>query len=263
MNNETKEGGFLKVKLLSTGSTGNCIFVEIGGVKFLIDCGLSFKSIKETLASFGEDIDNIEYMFITHGHKDHTSSLQTFATKTKMKIFIHPNAYFTNERLMSGIKTNRLTWLSKNFYLNNDLKVSILETLHDDNGNLAFRFDSRIDKNFGVILDTGCISGTLLAFMEGLSVAVIESNYDDNIIHSKDMSFVLKRRIRSKLGHCSNSMVSKMLFNQKTKDINTIILAHLSMENNNMEHIENNIISRFPDKTFHISLANQLLEVDV
>ncbi len=68
----------MKTFALATGSSGNCIYVESGEFRALVDCGLSFSKSKEILEEKGVDINLINHIFITHEHSDHVAGLKQF-----------------------------------------------------------------------------------------------------------------------------------------------------------------------------------------
>ena len=47
----------MKVISLQSGSNGNCIYVETGGVKLLFDAGISGIQVKERLALHGRGVE--------------------------------------------------------------------------------------------------------------------------------------------------------------------------------------------------------------
>lgn len=69
----------MNYEIISTGSKGNCIILNN---EFMLDCGVSYKSIKSHLKY-------IKYIFISHIHSDH------FKASTIKKIaFEYPNIKF-------------------------------------------------------------------------------------------------------------------------------------------------------------------------
>jgi phosphoribosyl 1,2-cyclic phosphodiesterase len=50
-------------KIISSGSKGNCVIINDD---IMVDCGVSFKLIKE-------DLYNVKYLLITHTHLDHVN----------------------------------------------------------------------------------------------------------------------------------------------------------------------------------------------
>ena len=51
----------MKVSILGSGSSGNSIFIENDGIKFLIDAGFSCKKIEEKLKCIDRDINEIYF----------------------------------------------------------------------------------------------------------------------------------------------------------------------------------------------------------
>lgn len=57
--------------------TGSCHYLEVGGKKLLIDCGLlqGHDAQKDEQAAFPFDAASIDYVLVTHAHIDHTGRL--------------------------------------------------------------------------------------------------------------------------------------------------------------------------------------------
>ena len=56
---------------LFSGSSGNSIYIACGGVKLLVDAGMSAARIEANLREIGVDIREIDAILITHEHIDH------------------------------------------------------------------------------------------------------------------------------------------------------------------------------------------------
>ena len=63
---------------LQSGSNGNCIYVEAGGVRLLFDAGISGCRAAERLARHGREIRDVDAVVISHDHSDHVRSLGIF-----------------------------------------------------------------------------------------------------------------------------------------------------------------------------------------
>ena len=61
-----------KFAILSSGSSGNCLFVEYKGSKILVDAGFSAKRIESLLNEIGKSATELDGIFITHEHADHS-----------------------------------------------------------------------------------------------------------------------------------------------------------------------------------------------
>jgi phosphoribosyl 1,2-cyclic phosphodiesterase len=62
----------LRVVSLFSGSKGNCTLIDTGCTRLLIDAGGSAKAICEALAKVGYCLSDIDAVFVTHEHGDHT-----------------------------------------------------------------------------------------------------------------------------------------------------------------------------------------------
>ena len=68
----------MKACILASGSTGNATYIETKNYKILIDLGKNKKYIVDKLKEINVDYKDIDYVFLTHTHDDHTSALKTF-----------------------------------------------------------------------------------------------------------------------------------------------------------------------------------------
>lgn len=50
----------MQVAVLASGSKGNATFVEMDGIRILIDAGISARRIKQELAALGESVEMLD-----------------------------------------------------------------------------------------------------------------------------------------------------------------------------------------------------------
>ena len=62
----------LKICILSSGSSGNSIYIASDKTKLLIDAGLNAKQITLRLEKIGVNLKDINAICISHEHGDHT-----------------------------------------------------------------------------------------------------------------------------------------------------------------------------------------------
>ena len=68
----------LRVTVLASGSKGNAIYVELDGIRMLVDAGISAARITKRLQAYGIDPKSLDALLITHEHIDHVRGLKTF-----------------------------------------------------------------------------------------------------------------------------------------------------------------------------------------
>ena len=61
------------IKVLSSGSDGNCYVVQAGEERILIECGIDHKRI---LGGLNYNIRNVKGCLISHKHADHCKNLK-------------------------------------------------------------------------------------------------------------------------------------------------------------------------------------------
>ena len=62
-------------KILGSSSSGNSSLLQVGDTKILIDAGLSAKKIQALLSKLNIAIDELDAVFLTHEHNDHTAGI--------------------------------------------------------------------------------------------------------------------------------------------------------------------------------------------
>ena len=87
---------------LQSGSNGNCIYVEAGGVKLLFDAGLSASEVEERLALHGRDVETVDAVLISHDHIDHCRSMVILNRTFGLPIYATAKTYEAAKRFTLG-----------------------------------------------------------------------------------------------------------------------------------------------------------------
>ena len=243
----TKKEYFMRVKVIASGSTGNCTYVETKDHKILIDTGVSKKTIDFCLNSMGVEFNQIDTVLITHEHDDHIRSLAAVLRKSEIMCYMTTGTYdamlqgkndalkkILVERLESGyiILLNRLQ-KSINYtdILLDDSLINVLPTFHDASEPVGYKI-SCLEQSVVYITDTGYVHNSLYERICNSDCYVLEFNHDPGVLMASDRSLSLKRRILSDKGHLSNlacaDLVTRLVENGTTR----LVLGHLSKENN-------------------------------
>ena len=77
----------MQLSALSSGSSGNCFYIENKNSAILIDAGISSRQIQERLALISKSPEKISAIFITHEHSDHVKGADVFARQFNVPIF--------------------------------------------------------------------------------------------------------------------------------------------------------------------------------
>ena len=215
----------MKVCVLASGSKGNVTYIETEKTKSLIDIGMSCAYIEKNLKDIGVDPKEIQRIFITHAHSDHTNGLRVFLKK------YNPTIYLTEpmEEEIDLIIDNTF-YITKDEEIE-DLLVRPIKTSHDAKDSNGYVFISN-DKSLMYMTDTGYINVRNFNKLKDHDMYVLESNHDIEMLMKGPYPYHLKQRILGDKGHLSNKDTAYYLSEFTTEKTKKVVLAHLSEHNN-------------------------------
>ena len=265
----------LKFCPLFSGSNGNSIFVSYKNTKILIDCGCSYKKIKESLNAIGENIDGINAVFITHSHGDHTSALPVLLKNSDVKVcatagtlseLFNKNADYGN--VMNTFNEKIYQIKEKQSIRFFDIAIHSFPVPHDAPQTVGYNITAD-DKSVSVLTDIGFLRENLYSDVIGKNLVFMESNHDLMALENCKYSMSLKQRIMSNGGHLSNDNAGVFASFLAKNGVKKIILGHLSGEANTNEMAYNTVAEAMiknnidPEKDVKLSVSprGQLGEV--
>jgi len=216
---------------LQSGSNGNCIYVETGGVRLLFDAGIPGAAAEQRLKMRGRDIRDVDALIISHDHGDHIRHAGVFQRKYGIPIHVSPATLEEASRKMNLGKLKTIKHFSPGHTLDfGEVTVESIPTRHDAAEGAVFVVSSG-DRRLGVITDVGHAFEGLGEVVESLNAVFIESNYDPVMLDRGRYPIWLKDRITGPYGHISNHECGDLL-RRFGKRLDWACLSHLS-ENNN------------------------------
>lgn len=221
----------MKIASLASGSSANAYVIESQGRYFLIDDGLSFKALQERLATLGLKTGQIEGIFITHNHRDHTSGLEGFHAKhPDVKIYAN---IATGEAICEYNKVEDALYYFENgcSYTIGPLKVSPFTIPHDAADPVGFIVEAD-----GKTYFHACDVGTSLDFIGSklalADFATLEFNHDPVMLMASNRPAHIKTRIKGPRGHLCNDDAASLVARFASPKLKTILMGHLSQECN-------------------------------
>ena len=215
------------VSVLASGSKGNSTLIKTDKLNILIDAGMNLKYLKEKLAEVDTKIEDINYIFITHTHKDHIGALSSFVKKYNPKVCVGKKMFLDLDCLK---EYDDVIILVDDLDLE-DLHIELIKTSHDSSESLGYIFRN-VKSSLVYITDTGYINAKYFERLKNKNMYIMESNHDiEMLMHGKYPAW-LKQRVLSDKGHLSNKSSSFYLAKLIGDNTNYVVLAHLSHENN-------------------------------
>ncbi len=219
---------------IASGSSGNCIFVGTEETSVLIDAGIAGRRVKAGLNKIDRRPEDVDAILVTHEHSDHISGLGVLSRRYGIPIYATPGTI----RAIRGFKS--LGEIDEGLYhvirpdeefTIRDLHVQPFTISHDAAQPVAYRIEDG-KRAMAVATDMGCYSEYTVEHLTGLDGLLVESNHDLNMLQVGSYPYPLKMRIMGSLGHLSNLHAGRLLCEILHDHLQTIMLGHLSKENN-------------------------------
>ena len=224
----------MKMCSITSGSSGNCIFVGSEKTSLLIDAGISGKRIEFGLNGIDRKTSEMDGILVTHEHSDHIKGLGVLARRYNIPI------YATKETIAAICRISSIGKLPEGIfkeikadedYQLGDLTVKPFAISHDAAMPVGFRLEKG-DKAIAVATDMGHYSDYIIEKLSGLNALLVEANHDVNMLQVGAYPYYLKQRILGEQGHLSNENAGRLLCEVLHDDLEVVLLGHLSQENN-------------------------------
>ena len=93
----------LTVCPLFSGSSGNSVYIACGGVRLLVDAGVSAARVEANLDEIGVSPEELDAILVTHEHIDHIRGLGVLSRKYGVPIYANEGTWSGIEQKESGI----------------------------------------------------------------------------------------------------------------------------------------------------------------
>lgn len=251
----------IKFCSLSSGSSGNCQYIEYENTKILIDAGLSGKTTDALLKCIGVDPEELDAIFITHEHIDHVMGAGILSRKYNLPIFANGETWEAMADKIKKIAGRNIKEfrIEEDFYFK-DLYVRPMPIFHDAVNPNGYVFQTQESK-ISIVTDTGWISTEMLELMEDSDLYYLESNHDVDMLIKGSYPWPLKQRVLSTRGHLSNENSAQAVRKLVKGKGEAIILAHLSRDNNTPELAYRSMEANLKDMGIEVESGAVILDI--
>jgi len=234
----------MKLKVLGSGSSGNCYIFENENEALIIECGVHPDEVKKAL---DYNFSKVSGIIITHEHGDHAKyighllahGLDVFASNGTHNSFRGLGWHRRN--IIEVGKPNQIGGFEVNSF---DVEHDASEPFgflisHNDFGKMVFCTDSK----------------SIPYKFKDLDHILIEANYDFNLIS--------KSAIRDRVfqNHMEIDTTIKFLENNDLSNVKNIVLLHLSDSNSNEKEFEQRVQEVAPN--CNVLVAKTGLELEL
>jgi phosphoribosyl 1,2-cyclic phosphodiesterase len=222
----------LRFASINSGSNGNCYYVGNEQDAILVDAGISCREIERRMQRLGLSLQAVRAIFISHEHSDHIRGLPTLLKKYRIPLYITPatlrgSGMYLYEELLrdfSGLEEVMI----------GSLRIRPFTKIHDAADPYSFTV-SHAGTTVGVFTDLGRACSNLVQHFRQCHAAVLEANYDEELLENGNYPWHLKRRIRGGQGHISNREALELFRAHRPAGMQHLVLGHLSQNNNRPE----------------------------
>ena len=221
----------LRVCVLASGSSGNCIYVESPATALLIDAGLSARETLRRLAAAGLDPAKLRAICVSHEHIDHVAGIVQLHKQLGV-------ALYANGDTARGIRGgDQLPW---NLFADGspfgvgDVEILPFPLPHDAYAPVGFVLRCG-SARLGIATDLGMPTQLARERLRGCQTLVLEANHDETLVQNSFRPWSLKQRILGRQGHLSNETAAALLAEIAGNTLRQVFLAHLSRECNQLE----------------------------
>jgi len=227
----------MHLQILGSGSAGNALLIRAGELHLLLDAGLPLGVLEERLETARVSARKLDAIALTHGHLDHTRSAGMLARRSDATVLCC-------ERVMRNRALRKVRRL-RTLAVGTPMEVSsarggdtasllAVRVPHDADPTVALRVEHG-GRVACLITDLGSNTPELARHLGDAHVLVLEFNHDPARLEASSYPDALKRRIRGPQGHLSNAQAAECLAGLVGPELHTLVLAHLSQENNTPE----------------------------
>jgi phosphoribosyl 1,2-cyclic phosphodiesterase len=221
----------VKLFVLGSGSSGNCLVIEADGERLLVDAGMGPVRATERMRALGGELVTARAplgLFVTHHHGDHAAHALPLARALRMPVFAHGGVPLVSRKRVEvrPYAPGRPVHLGP-------FEVEALVIPHDA-PHVALRVSAG-GLRFGIATDLGHATRELRHLLQGCDLVMLEANHCPAMLEAGPYPPRLKRRVAGPLGHLTNEQAADLAAALEDTRVSRLVLAHLSRTNNSPE----------------------------
>lgn len=261
MHNDSDD---MKISVLSSGSGGNCTYIETNQHHILLDAGLSGVRIERLMKSINRSMKDVDMILVSHEHTDHSKGVGVLARRyPQINVYANQKTWDAMHETIGEVPLAQKNIFPANMTMNfGDIDIESFAVSHDAAQAQFYNFYHN-KKRFVVVTDTGYISDHILGIIRNANAYVLECNHDVEMLRSGEYPWPLKQRILSDEGHLSNEEGANSLIECIGNNTEKVFIGHRSHHNNVKELAHLTVASMLEEHDFAVGTDFDLLDTDV
>ena len=228
---------------LASGSSGNAALVSWGTTHILLDAGVSARRITTGLRILGVEPEQLSAILITHSHSDHISGLEVLTRKRQVPVVASPDTCAQLCGRIPALAALVRPQEPEREVTIGALRVRSFPTPHDAPGSVGYTIAGE-EGRLALCTDLGYVTPQVRRWVLGCDLLVCETNHDEDWVRTGPYPYYLKQRVLGDYGHLSNEAGAELAAQAVEAGARTVILAHLSHENNTPAHAREAVCRR-------------------
>lgn len=241
----------MKLKVIGSGSSGNCYLLEDEKETLILECGLPYKTI---IKGLNFNLTNVVGCLVTHEHKDHSKAIFKLGS-AGIDIYLSCG---TLNSVGDGLGYRAHFIKSERQFTIGGFTILPFQTQHDAAEPLGFLIQHEEMGKMLFITDSYYCKYKF----KGLSHILVECNYSMEILNKNIGEGLVHPVLANRLlkSHFNLENVKEFLKATDLAKVKDIVLLHLSDGNSNAAKFKNQI-ERLTGKPTYI--ANKELEIQL
>ena len=222
----------MQIKVVASGSDGNCYIVDDGVTKVLLECGIKYKKIVKAL---DYDINSVSACIISHSHSDHTlACADLYSAGVDLYMPFDTADEIKNKKFLC-----KMVSAGKQFKVGTFLIVPFENNHYHSNGEPCtcygyLLYSEKTEEKLLFAIDTAYIKSKFKA----LDYIMIETNYISENIKDYDVAEVEKRRF---ISHQSLETAIDFLKTIDKSFLKCVYAIHLSKDRCDKDKVKSEI----------------------
>jgi phosphoribosyl 1,2-cyclic phosphodiesterase len=220
----------MEVVVFASGSSGNSTWVSSGSTSVIVDVGISCRRATAAAEDMGLDIGTLGALLVTHEHTDHVSGLGPMARRYDVPVYATEGTHGAIVKRAGKCREPVVVKPGREFAVG-DMFIAAFAVCHDGREPVGYTITDGVHRVI-VATDMGIVDHAVRRRLSEADCLVFEFNHDERMLMDGSYPWHLKQRIMGREGHLSNEAAARELVMLSDGPVSTVILAHLSRENN-------------------------------